>query len=150
MGMIRRAERDDLDAIRKIFRSASLANEGDREALLAHPEALEFSADAVAAGHVRVAVDGGAVVGFATITPSADAWELDDLFVAPAHMRRGVATALVRHLLAEADVAAIEVTANPHAMAFYRSVGFVDDGVAQTRFGPAPRMRLSVAGAATP
>jgi len=53
----------------------------------------------------------------------------------------------VRHLLAEADVAAIEVTANPHAMAFYRSVGFVDDGVAETQFGPAPRMRLSVGGA---
>jgi GNAT superfamily N-acetyltransferase len=150
MGMIRRAERDDLPAIQEVFRSASLANEGDREVLLAHPEALEFSGDAVAAGHVRVAVDDGAVVGFATITPSADAWELDDLFVAPAHMRRGFATALVRHLLAEADVAAIEVTANPHAMAFYRSVGFVDDGVAQTRFGPAPRMRLSVAGAPTP
>ena len=148
--MIRRAERDDLDTVREIFRSASLANEGDREALLAHPETLEFPEDAVADGRVRVAVDGGAVVGFATFTPSADAWELDDLFVAPAHMRRGFATALVRHLLAEADVAAIEVTANPHAMAFYRSVGFVDDGVAQTRFGPAPRMRLSVAGAAAP
>ena len=80
---------------------------------------------------MRVAVDEGVVVGFATITAGADAWELDDLFVAPAHMRRGFATALVRHLLAEADVAAIEVTANPHAMAFYRSVGFVDDGVAR-------------------
>ena len=90
-------------------------------------------------GRVRVAVDEGVVVGFATITPGPDAWELDDLFVAPAHMRRGFATALVRHLLAEADVAAIEVTANPHAMAFYRSVGFVDDGVAETQFGPAPQ-----------
>ena len=98
-------------------------------------------------GRVRVAVDGDIVVGFATITPTGDAWELDDLFVAPEHMRRGFATALVRHLLAEADVAAIEVTANQHAMAFYRSVGFVDDGVAETRFGPAPRMRLSVGGA---
>jgi hypothetical protein len=32
-------------------------------------------------------------------------------------------------------------------MEFYRSVGFVDDGVAETQFGPAPRMRLSVRGA---
>jgi len=37
--------------------------------------------------------------------------------------------------------------ANPHAVEFYRSVGFVDDGVAQPQFGPAPRMRLSVRGA---
>ena len=65
-------------------------------------------------------------------------------------MRRGVATALVRHLVAEADVPWIAVTANPHAMAFYRSVGFVDDGVAETTFGPAPRMRLSVGGATAP
>jgi ribosomal protein S18 acetylase RimI-like enzyme len=65
-------------------------------------------------------------------------------------MRRGVATALVRSLQNEADVAWIEVTANPHAMAFYRSVGFVDDGVAETQFGPAPRMRLSVGAAAAP
>lgn len=148
--MIRRADRDDLAAIREIFRAASLTNEGDRAALMAHPEVLEFPADAVLDGRVRVAVDEGVVVGFATLTAGAAAWELDDLFVAPAHMRRGVATALVRHLLADADVATIAVTANPHAMAFYRSVGFVDDGVAQTRFGPATRMRLTGGGAAAP
>ena len=149
MDVIRRAEPADLDAIRAIFRAASLANEGDRAALLAHPEVLEFAGDAVAEGRVRVAVL-GAVVGFATYSPRAGAWELEDLFVDPAHMRRGVATALVRHLQNEADVAWIEVTANPHAMAFYRSVGFVDGGVAATRFGPAQRMRLSVDGAAKP
>ena len=149
--MIRRADLADLDAIRAIFRAASLSNEGDRAALLAHPEVLEFPEDAVVDGRIRVAVDDdGTVVGFAGITPYADAWELDDLFVAPVHMRRGFATALVRQLLAEADVTAIEVTANPHAMAFYRSVGFVENGVEQTRFGPAPRMRLNVAGAAAP
>lgn len=147
--MIRRAEQADLDAIREIFRAASLSNDGDRAALLAHPEVLEFPADAVVDGRIRVAVDDdGIVVGFAGITPRADAWELEDLFVNPAHMRRGVATALVSHLIAEADVPWIEVTANPHAMAFYRSVGFVDDGIAETRFGLTPRMRLSVGGAA--
>ncbi len=149
--MIRPAGPADLDAIREIFRAASLWNEGDRAALLAHPEVLEFPDDAVVDGRLRVAVDDdGTVLGFATVTPCPDAWELEDLFVDPAHMRRGIATALVRHLVAEADVPWIEVTANPHAMAFYRSVGFVDDGVAETRFGPAPRMRLSVGGATAP
>lgn len=147
--MIRRAERADLDAIREIFRSASLSNEGDRAALLAHPEVLEFPVDALVDGHVRVAVaDDGTVLGFATATPNGGAWELDDLFVDPAHMRRGVATALIRHLSAEADVPWIEVTANDHAMAFYRSVGFVDHGVTETQFGPALRLRLSVGEAA--
>jgi GNAT superfamily N-acetyltransferase len=148
--MIRRADRGDLDAIRAIFCTASLWNEGDRAALLAHPEVLDFPEDAVVEGRVRVAVQDGTVLGFATVTPRASAWELDDLFVDPPHMRRGVATALVRHLLAEADVPWIEVTANAHAMAFYRSVGFVDDGVVETRFGPAARMRLSVDAAAAP
>jgi hypothetical protein len=29
-------------------------------------------------------------------------------------------------------------------MAFYTAIGFVTDGTAQTRFGPAPRLRLDV------
>jgi len=35
-----------------------------------------------------------------------------------------------------------EVTANPHALAFYRAVGFIDCGVAETDFGTASRMVL--------
>jgi hypothetical protein len=31
-------------------------------------------------------------------------------------------------------------------MAFYTAVGFVPDGTAPTRFGPAPRLRLDVPG----
>ena len=38
----------------------------------------------------------------------------------------------------------IEVTGNDHALAFYQRAGFVIDGVAQTRFGPATRMHLDV------
>jgi len=43
-------------------------------------------------------------------------------------------------------VGSVQVTANLHAMAFYKSVGFVSDGMAQTPFGPALRMRLDAAG----
>ena len=38
----------------------------------------------------------------------------------------------------------LEVTANPHAMGFYRSAGFVDCAVADTVFGAAPRMVLTI------
>ena len=142
---IRPARADDLAAVRRIFRDASLWNECDRAALLAHPEHLVLAEDGLVEGRMRVAVDaGGAIVGFATLLPVTGAWELEDLFVDPANMRRGIATALVTHLLEEADVDDVVVTANPHAMAFYRSVGFVDDGIAETRFGPAPRMRLTI------
>jgi hypothetical protein len=53
----------------------------------------------------------------------------------------------VREIAARARAAGavrIDVTANPDAVAFYESVGFVAVGEAETRFGPAPRMRLEI------
>ena len=147
---IRDAVPADLDAVRDVFRRASLSNAGDRPALLAHPETLVWSADAIAAGRTRVAVDDdGAVVGFATAVPADGALELEDLFVEPSRMRQGVARRLIADLLSRAagpGVSRVYVTANPHAMAFYTAVGFLPDGTAETRFGPAPRLRLDVAG----
>ena len=73
--------------------------------------------------------------------------ELDDLFVDPDCRRRGIATALVLDALdraADQQLTHIEVTANPHALAFYESVGFVSDGMRQTRFGPGNRMHINV------
>jgi predicted GNAT family N-acyltransferase len=55
---------------------------------------------------------------------------------------------LVRDAVATAThrgVRRLEVTANEHAMAFYEQVGFVHDGVTQTRFGPGLRMHLDAA-----
>jgi ribosomal protein S18 acetylase RimI-like enzyme len=141
---IRGAAPADLDAIADVYRRASLSNEGDRAALLAHPDALEFDPAPVVAGLTRVALTGGRVVGFATARPvGADALELDDLFVDPGHRRLGIATALVRDVerrARAAGVTRVEVTANEHALDFYRAVGFTPAGTTATRFGPAPRM----------
>jgi hypothetical protein len=38
----------------------------------------------------------------------------------------------------------LEVTANPHALGFYRAAGFIDCGVVDTDFGAAPRMVLAI------
>src|SRR5262249_10316503 len=145
---IRVAVAADLEAIGAVYRRASLSNEGDRAALLAHPDALEFDPAPVAEGLTRVAVSGGRVVGFATARPTApDALELDDLFVDPDPRRLGIATALVREVeqrARAAGVTRIGVTANEHALDFYRSVGFTPAGTTSTRFGPAPRMSLRV------
>jgi hypothetical protein len=43
-----------------------------------------------------------------------------------------------------AGSACIEVTANPHADGFYRSVGFEPVHACETPFGPALRMRLAI------
>jgi ribosomal protein S18 acetylase RimI-like enzyme len=61
--------------------------------------------------------------------------------------RRGIATALVGHIvevLRAKGGRSLEVTANPHAQAFYSSAGFTDCGVAETVFATAPRKRLTI------
>lgn len=113
--------------------------------LLAHPDALALNAAAVDEGRTRAAVVDGHIVGFATLLRVGDAFELEDLFVDPRWMRRGIGLALVRDAAATAQaqgVSRIGVTANPHALAFYERAGFVPDGTADTRFGPAQRMCL--------
>ncbi len=134
----------DIDVLQDLFRRSSLSNDGDRDDLLANPDALVFSGASVRAGRTRIATDdAGRIVGFATIAPVVGCVELEDLFVEPDSMRHGVGTALVLDALERArhdGVARIEVTANHHALAFYRSVGFTFDRNVETRFGSAPRM----------
>ena len=148
--VIRAAVPGDVAVLRDVFRRSSLSNGGDRQNLLTHPEVLELSGEAVAAGRTRAAVADGRVVGFASWLDAGDAVEVEDLFVDPDWMRHGIGRALVADLIALArtrGIRLVEVTANQHALAFYQKVGFASCGEEQTRFGPAPRMRLEVVGA---
>jgi GNAT superfamily N-acetyltransferase len=148
--MIRPGTRADLDAVTRVYRSASLSNAGDRENLLAHPEYLEMGQEALTEGRTYVAEEDGSVVGFATWTAADGAetnsgMELEDLFVDPKWMRRGIATALVNCIadaLRSRGADTLEVTANPDALGFYRAAGFIDVGVDQTAFVSAPHMQL--------
>lgn len=145
---IRDAVPSDIAALRDVFRRSSLSNDGDRAKLLAHPEVLELSDVPVTEGRVRAAVSDDAVVGFAIWALTPGALELEDLFVDPDRMQRGVGRALVRDVVAIASSRGanqIEVTANQHARAFYSKLGFVADEYVQTTFGPAIRMHLDVA-----
>jgi GNAT superfamily N-acetyltransferase len=128
-----------------------LSNAGDRDNLLAHPEYLILGPEGLAEGRMYVAEeDDGSVVGFATWAWAAQAdgtIELEDLFVDPDWRRRGIATALVSHVvdvLRTRGVRCLEVTANTHAEGFYSAAGFVDCGVAETAFGASPRKRLTI------
>jgi GNAT superfamily N-acetyltransferase len=145
---IRDAVLDDMTVLSDVFRRSSLSNQGDRENLLANPEVLEFSDVAVREGRTRVAVSGGRIIGFASTIVGETAVELEDLFVDPEWMRRGIGRALVLDVVATAQARGsrrIEVTANEHARAFYVNAGFVYLGTADTRFGPALRMHLPLA-----
>lgn len=137
----------DFSAVSEIYRRASLSNASDRGNLLAHPEYLILRPDALAEGRMHVAEEDGLVVGFAAWDESGGSVELEDLFVDPRWMRRGIATALVGRIadvLRARGAGHLEVTANPHALGFYRAAGFTDRGVADTEFGIAPRMRLEI------
>jgi len=137
----------DLPAASDVYRSASLSNAGDRDNLLAHPEHLVLGPEGLAGGRTYVAEEHGAIVGFATWIEAGGVFELEDLFVDPGWRRRGIAAALVNHIaqvLRARGVQRLEVTANPHAMGFYRAAGFVDCGAADTVFGLAPRLVLPV------
>jgi ribosomal protein S18 acetylase RimI-like enzyme len=146
-GMIRLGTPADLPAASRVFHDASLSNEGDRENLLAHPEYLVLGTEGLAGGRTYVVEQDSKLVGFATWAETPGGVELDDLFVDPAYMRRGIATALVRHIvdvLRARGVRRLEVVASVYALDFYRAAGFVGCGPAMTDFGTALRMELVI------
>jgi GNAT superfamily N-acetyltransferase len=138
----------DIDTLRRVYRRASLSNDGDRAKLLANPDALELSDTCVREGRARVAVaPDGRIVGFVTPLDAGDRLELEDLFVDPEWMKRGVGRALVLDVVEVArrrGFSQIVVIANPHALAFYEKVGFAVDREVETRFGPGHRMYLDI------
>ena len=146
--LIRRAlisEQKELEALQW---RASLTNAGDRDALLAHPDAIELPIDQIAAGAVFVSERNGAIAGFAALLPRPDGdVELDALFVDPDVRRCGVGRSLVDHcvqIVRAQGSAALCVIGNPHAYDFYSACGFEVVGTIQTRFGSGLLMKKMI------
>jgi N-acetylglutamate synthase-like GNAT family acetyltransferase len=116
-----------------------LNNPGDREAILANPDAIELPPAQIADGHVFVAECDGTVAGFAAVVPrDSAAMDLDALFVEPALWRQGIGRVLIDHCVDFAGrqgMTALHVIGNPHAEHFYRACGFEMVGTTETRFG---------------
>jgi GNAT superfamily N-acetyltransferase len=136
------AERRQLEALQW---RASLGNEGDRDALLRHPDAIDLPSEQIAAGGVFVLEQDGAIVGFSAILRRADGdTELDALFVEPDIQRRGIGRRLLEHCAEVARTtgsSALHVIGNAHAKEFYLSCGFEILGPFETRFGSGLLMR---------
>jgi GNAT superfamily N-acetyltransferase len=146
---VRQARLADLPVLAAIFRRASLSNVGDREHLRVRPEFLVFGGREVeqrlADNQTWAAEVHGTVIGFATLLGQGPSRELEDLFVDPSWMRRGVATRLIQEVVRHARLTGareIQVTANEHALPFYTATGFVDIGTAPTTFGTSPRLHF--------
>jgi GNAT superfamily N-acetyltransferase len=145
---IRIALASEQGALEALQLRASLNNAGDREALLANPDAIELPLVQIEAGGVFVAEAGGIVKGFAAILPREDGdSELDALFVEPGAWRQGIGRALVGHCCSAARAAgatALHVVGNPHAQGFYSACGFSAVGTRQMRFGVGLLMRRAL------
>lgn len=91
---------------------------------------------AVSAADVRdsptfIATVGAHAVGFYSLHPSQEAWELDNLWVLPEFMHQGIGRALLAHALAtaaRAGVREVTVDADPNAESFYLECGAIRRG----------------------
>lgn len=146
--LVRVATPKEKEALEALQWRASLANPGDRENLLAHPDAIELPLEQIESGGVLVAEAEGSLLGFAAVLPRDDGdAELDALFVEPDIWRGGIGRALVQHSAALArslGARALHVVGNPHAEGFYLACGFERVGTAETRFGSGLLMRMAL------
>ena len=69
---IRLARRDEQVMLESLQRRASLSNPGDREAILANPDAIALPVEQITSDCVFVAERGGVVAGFAAVVPAAE------------------------------------------------------------------------------
>ena len=148
MMSIRPAQADEQEMLESLQRRASLSNPGDRDALLANPDAIALPIEQIAEGCVFLAQREGTVAGFAALILRTDGGaELDALFVEPHLWKQGIGRALVNHI---ADVARartarfLQVVGNPHAEGFYISCGFHAFGTAQAQCGIGLAMRTAL------
>jgi GNAT superfamily N-acetyltransferase len=146
---IRQARPEENTLLESLQWRASLANAGDRDALLANPDAIMLPIEQIVAGGVFVAEHDGVIVGFAAVLPRPDGGaELDALFVEPHLWKSGIGRRLVDHAaeMARTNGAAfLHVIGNPHAEGFYVSCDFCVSGTSETRFGAGLTMRRQLA-----
>jgi ribosomal protein S18 acetylase RimI-like enzyme len=82
--------------------------------------------------------------GFGMLTLWPRAAEISDLFVNAAYRGRGIGTSLIRYLTEaarELNVGTLEIgvaLSNPHALALYRRLGFVDERTIEIDLGQGP------------
>ena len=85
--------------------------------------------------HTWVAKDEGEVVGFIGIKKEKDVTQIEALFVSPHHQKKGIGSSLMKHVLSSlpgSSKVTLEVLShNQNAINFYKSFGFVEQGIVQ-------------------
>lgn len=131
--------------LEELQRRASLVYDAYRDALLANPGAIHLPLSQLVEKQVRIAEQGGRVLGFTAVLPRDGAiCDLDGLFVEPDCWKRGTGRALMQDAFAQAragGMAVMEVLGNPYAEGFYVKLGFVQTGTMMSPFGIGLKMR---------
>ncbi|MFC4068968.1 GNAT family N-acetyltransferase [Actinoplanes subglobosus] len=119
----------------------------DEEFLELCRPALTFAAHELGTLRATVAEESGLVVGFYTLEGMPPEGELGNLWIDPAHMRRGHGRRLWRHATATAGAAgftSLTIDADPSAEGFYLAMGAVRVGAVPSSVTPGrllPRLR---------
>jgi GNAT superfamily N-acetyltransferase len=96
---------------------------------------LTVTADSIARNETYVARSTERIIGFSSLRLDGDAIHLNDLFVMPGEMGRGVGRALFRHALGRARAlgfAFVEIQSDPNAAGFYERMGAEQIGTSFT------------------
>lgn len=105
---------------------------------------LTLDPELIAGNEYYLAEDGGQVLGCFGLIPGEPVWVLEDFWVRPAAMGRGVGRALFEHarkVAAEAGASVVEIDADPYAEPFYLRMGARRVGEVQSEVDGQPRVR---------
>jgi GNAT superfamily N-acetyltransferase len=123
---IRRASRDEAEVLSALA-IESKAHWGYAASVMASwQENLRVSSAEIDSKPTWVAEVDGDVVAFYTMVPSRDCWHLDNFWVSPRHMRRGIGRKLLEHALqlaVEGGALNVTVDSDPNAEVFYLACG---------------------------
>jgi len=123
---IRPAQGHEAEALTAIALKAKAYWGYPADTLESWKQELTVSTRTVTSRPTFVAVIRDEIVGFYSMSPSHDAWKLEDLWVLPRFMERGIGRALVAHALetaARGGASSVTVDADPNAESFYLACG---------------------------
>jgi GNAT superfamily N-acetyltransferase len=123
---VRRVEPGEGERLREIATAAKSHWGYDLDRVKEWAEDGDFSDAGLRGKNVYVAVVDGAPVGWASALARAEVWWLDDLWVAPAWMGKGVGSPLFARAAGEGRAAGarrMEWEAEPNAVGFYERMG---------------------------
>jgi GNAT superfamily N-acetyltransferase len=123
---IRRARADEGERLREIARTSKGYWGYDTERISEWVAGLDLSPEGLGKKEFYVADVDGRVVGWSAIIQKGDVCWLDDLWIEPGWIGKGVGTQMFRHALArghELGAARIELEAERHAIGFYEKMG---------------------------